>query len=135
MPNNNNNPAIITLRWIAFLPAAFAGAIIAHFIGRLFTFLSSSLSGNDSWFTFIINEFIANGIFGAAFVFAGCSVAPSQRKAIAMVLGGILLFLSGASFFISIAREEWITIWAIIAMNAGSGTVVYSIFTDEIDFD
>ena len=135
MSSETDSPLKITMRWIAFLPAAIIAAFIGHFLMRLFSLLGSSRYGDDSWWSYIWSEFLANGAFGAAFVYAGCYVAPSQKKGVGIALAAVLLFLSGAAFFVNLSMKEWMGIWGLIGLNIGSGWIAYATIQDEIEYD
>jgi len=120
------------LRWIAVLPGAVAGALIAYWISRAFSWLASSRVGGDTWYEYILKEVLSNGVMGAAFVFCATIIAPRYQPTVACVAAGIILILSGAGFAFTLPTKEYISILALVCMNAGAIIIAIPITRGDI---
>lgn len=77
------------LRWIAVLPGAIVGVIIARFLLRLVTqatLSSETIQANPE----PVERFLVPFVAAAAFVAAGTWIAPSNRALVAVLLGLML---------------------------------------------
>ena len=97
------------LRWIAVFPSA----VIASALFVMF----SRPSGEDSNIIIIsVMEFLR----GAAFVYVGVIVAPSNKKVVSYVLSVLAILLSGAALFSSlVVLKDYMTCVPILVFVAG----------------
>lgn len=123
-----NKTLITILRWIAVLPAAVLGAILANIVAIVFQYIESIFIGtpiNDGCISIveIILCGIRNAIFGAAFVAAGWYVAPYHKNTVKIVLTTIFVLLNiilAAMYISGFAHTNWETWTGIICSVAGS---------------
>jgi hypothetical protein len=119
------------LLWVAVLPGAFVGSTVAYWLMHGVMWLGSSRFGDDSWFYYIWKEVFTNGICGAAWVYCASFIAPRGKIAVSITFASLVLFISGISFFTSIARHEWMTLLGVIFLNVGAIVTAVSITTGE----
>ena len=118
------------LRWIAVLPGAVAAMILAGLLFGVINWLGSSRFGDDSWFDYIWQNGMKAAAEGAAFVWFGAYIAPQGKKAIGIILAGLILFISGASFFFVVRHEEWMNGWRLLATNAAAIGMAIHVFNE-----
>lgn len=119
---------ILILRWIAVLPAAVLGAVLANIAAILLQFIETIFIGapiNDGSISIveIMLCAIRNAVVGAAFVAAGWYVAPYYKNTVKIVLTTtfVLLNIILAAMYISgFAHTNWETWTGIICSVAGS---------------
>lgn len=91
------------LRWIAVLPASILGSVLAYIIAVIFSWVTTNYLQERTILDDIVNFGISGFAAGAAFVIAGCFVAPSRKKETALVLTVLLsigcVISTAASFF------------------------------------
>ncbi len=108
-----------TLRWLAFIPAAFAGAII----GPIITGIANAIAPN--WWENSIGELIKSAVSGIAFVYLGAVTAPRARFPVSIILVAIFAILNG--WIIGRAGlTPWLTaniVVSIIAAIVASGYI------------
>jgi hypothetical protein len=121
------------LRWVGLIPGAILGAGLVHMFSKLIMWLGSSSYGNDTWFDLIWREVITNGIYGAAFVGCAYFIAPRGKGVVAIVFGGLVLFLSGALFFMAFGTKQWMSVLGLIFMNVGSIIVAVKAWNGELE--
>lgn len=123
------------LRWIALLPASILGMMLSFLLWRiLHNITAARYIDTDSWLNFIFVEIMSNIIAGAAFVYIGFKVAPSDKKTVAIILTGLLLVVSGSSLFIvNFMTGEYFSNIGIICGNIGSIVCCVSICKGEMD--
>lgn len=128
---------IITLRWLGFVPGAFAAAWLAwlliFFGGKLSMWVMFMNPGNFSLKLYI--DVISSGTMGAAFVYAGARIAPGNRKVVAYVLAVLAVFIAGLLAYPAITQQNWWAVVGIIAMAGGAGLVVYKVTEEGLDLD
>lgn len=119
------------IRWILFIPGAFLGSYVVHviviFVNR------TSMINPDSFFGMLFILPAASLAMGASFVYLGTYIAPEKKKTVALVLGGMLLIITGFLLFPAIMMVDVWSIVGAVAMNIGSVGVVLSVFRGEID--
>jgi hypothetical protein len=123
------------VRWVLFIPGALVGAVVVHILYMLINRLGMSMywMNPDSLFAKLFLVPAASGLMGASFVYIGTYIAPEKKKLVAVILGGVLLVLSGFLLFPAIWTVDLWAIVADVAMNIGSVIVVLSILHEEID--
>jgi len=131
------NKAIIALRWLGFVPGAFAASWLAWLLVSLGNKFSMSMMGMspEGFLNKIFIEIISNGVMGAAFVYAGSRIAPASRKIVAYILAVVALLIAGFLAFPAMAQQNWWAILGVIAMAGGAGLVVYQVAEGELDLD
>lgn len=123
------------LLWIAVLPAAILGMILAYGLWRIIHYISAAARfvDTDSWINIVFTDIMSNSIAGAAFVYIGSRVAPTDRKIVAIVLTGLLLVVSGSSLFIvNFMTRDYASNLGIICGNIGSIICCISIYKGEM---
>lgn len=128
---------VIALRWLGFVPGAFAAAWLAWLLVFFGNKLSMWMMGinPDGFINKLFIEVISSGAMGAAFVYAGSRIAPSSRKVIAYVLAVVAVLVAGFLAFPAIAQQNWWAVVGVIAMAGGAGLVVYQVAEGELDLD
>ena len=85
----------------------------------------------NGW-TKLLGDFMAHMFLGAAFVYAGAFIAPTQKPIVAMALGALSIFLGGAFVWASLIVEKYRAIIAIAGLLFGSSVTAFSIMTGEV---
>lgn len=129
-----------TLRWLAFLPAAIAGLFVGWIAANLFFGLQNWLIGieRDSGWAKINYYIFSSAISSVLAVYWGTRVAPSGRKVVALVLGGLMIVLSTLGATGAIMSQEPDLFWSILSSASSAiaaGYVIYKVFTEGDDFD
>jgi hypothetical protein len=133
-PKTTGQPAWLqAIRWIATLPAAIFGSLIAYWAIRLVMWLGSSRFGDESWLEYFWNEIVSSGLMGAAFIFCAAYVAPRFKRQTAIVFAGLLLSLSGLLLVAAFSTEQYMSVLATICMNGGAIITAIAIFTGELE--
>lgn len=133
-PQKNVAPLWQTvLRWIAVLPGAVAGMILAGIIFALINWLASSRYGDDTWFFYLWHNGVRAAAEGGAFVWIGAYIAPQGEKVVGIVLAGLILLLSGWSLIYLVHQEEWMNGWRLLATNAAAIWAAYFVFKEGTD--
>lgn len=128
---------VITLRWLGFIPGAFAAAWLAWFL----TFFGNKISmwmmgiNPDDFIGKLFIEVMSNGAMGAAFVYGGSRIAPANRKVVAYVLAVMAVLIAGFLSFPAIVQQNWWAVVGVIAMAGGAGLVVYHVAEGDLDLD
>jgi len=120
-------------RWIAVLPGAAAAAVLADMAMRLFDWVGSMVGGinPNEFFDRLGSEAMEGAVIGAAFVYAGSRIAPTQRKLVSYVLTVIVIALTSFVGFRAILQKDWWALEACIAIAAGATILVaYVVATD-----
>ncbi|MBN8577400.1 MAG: hypothetical protein J0L66_10690 [Cytophagales bacterium] len=120
--------------WVSVLPAAILGMMLAYGLWRILHYISAArFIDTDSWLNTVFTDIMSNFIAGAAFVYIGSRVAPTDRKIVAIVLTGLLLVVSGSSLFIvNFMTKDYASNVGIICGNIGSIICCMSIYKGEI---
>jgi hypothetical protein len=121
------------LRWVLLPFACVLATIVVSIAARLFFWLQARMIGlgDGAWLELITNSVIAGGLTGYATVHVGCLVAPSNRRAVSLVVGGVVVMLSGLSIFLMLARHQWWGAAGVLATAIGAGIAIYSTFEEE----
>jgi len=128
---------VIALRWLGFIPGAFLGAWLAWLLIFFGNKLTMGMMGinSDGFITKLFIELMSNGVMGAAFVYAGSRIAPTNRKVVAYVLAVVAVLIAGFLAFPAFAQQNWWAVVGVIAMAGGAGLVAYQVAEGEIDLD
>jgi hypothetical protein len=103
---------ITLLRWIAVLP----GSVIAAWLGWLVSNIASRISlltvgvSPDSFVGRLSIEMTSSAVLGAAFIYAGCYIAPAHQQRIALSLAALAII--AAVVFAAFAVRVW-DYWAL----------------------
>ncbi len=90
---------------------------------------------SDGFLNKLLIEVISSGVMGAAFVYAGSRIAPSNRKVVVYILAVIAILIAGFLGFPAIIQQNWWAIVSVIAMAGGAGMVAYQVAEGELDID
>ena len=116
--DQENNGTNEVLRWIAFIPAAIASAVIAPIIVAIVNAIA------PSWWENTIGELIKSAVSGVAFVFIGSITAPRARFPISILLVVVFGILNG--WIVGRAGlTPWLTTNIIVGILAALGTCAY----------
>ncbi len=88
----------------------------------------------DSFWWRVTEDYVGGVALGAIAVYASSFVAPTQKKAVAVILAGAILVFAGFTLFPSLLSRDY---WAILESTCtglGACGVAYAIVTDEITF-
>ncbi|MDC0066860.1 serine/threonine protein kinase [Verrucomicrobia bacterium] len=117
-------------RWVLLLPGVILGAGLIHLITKLVVKMGSNRMGpSDSWFDLIWHNIIFSLAYGYGAIWFAVTIAPRAKKTVAIVFSGLILFLSGYAFFVSIMTKEWMGILEITFINIGS--ICVTLMTDK----
>jgi hypothetical protein len=106
--------------WIAVFPVAAVGHVIASLFGQLAMWLSSSVSGDDTWLFLLVKTLFVFGFSSAAFIYAGCAMAPRYKTVVAWALLVITIAISILGIVLSVNRQDWINLWGYVCSIGGS---------------
>src|SRR4051812_8352769 len=109
------SPAVIVLRWIVLLPAAFIAGYLGYFLMALAWNISLSMQGIDlKSFMVQVCHVAASGLaMGAAFVYGGAYVAPSHKTRPAIVLAVLPGLFLGSLLTLVIMAEPQQDYWGL----------------------
>lgn len=119
------------LLWIAVLPGMLLGSVVAHAAAKMASWLSSSMTGDDSWFHGILSSIIPNAAAGYAFVFCAAYIAPRGKNAVAVVAACVGAFLASVSIIACLQDQRWLDLAGAVAAFAAAVVAVISIWTGE----
>ena len=137
MDANIRNKAIDVLRWIGFLPAAFAAAWVAWILINVLGRFSLGWAGiePDDFRGKLYFMVAGHAVMGAAFVYAGAIVAPYYKVVVCFVLGGLGIIIAGFLLFPAVFVEDWWAVVGSICVGIGAGVVVWSVHAGEADIE
>lgn len=122
------------LRWIVFLPAAGIAGFLAYNIAWYMHELVFGLFiGSGTLFGGSLVRFFSYLYMGIAIVYVACYVAPSSKKGIAVVMGGLVLILSGATMLYAFSVPEYLGIVDSIAMDLGAIGIATAIYNEQTE--
>lgn len=121
------------LRWVLLPFACIAAMFVVSIAARLFFWFQARMLGlgEGAWLELITDYVVAGGLTGYATVYAGSSFAPSNQKVVSLVVGGLVLMLSGLSIFLEIARAQWWAAASVLATAVGAGIAIHTIFEED----
>ena len=124
------------LRWIGFIPAAFLGAWLVWLVVFFFNQLTIGMRGIDTndFIPRLTVEILSHGAMGAAFVYIGSNIAPSNQKIVTYLLTVFVLLIAGFLAFPAVLQGDWWAIVGVIAVSSGAGMVAYQVSEKEIEF-
>ena len=126
--------ALLVLRWIAFLPAAFIGSTVLYYVVVILNRITMARYVDPSSFTGrIFLTWIGPTVSGFALVYIAARVAPTFRKRVACIVAGALLFLTGGVFGPALAERNLWLMFGYISYNVGSIATAYAILNDQIE--
>ena len=127
MNANTQNAWLIGLRWIAFVPAAIAGALLASMLLALLSRVSMAFAGiaTGSFFDQLFLTTTANVVLGLAFVVIGAKVAPGHRRVVVYVLAGLAVLACGAMLTLAVVAGDGWSIVGTICTALGAGGALY----------
>jgi len=106
------------LRWLALIPAAIAGAVIAPIIIGIANAIA------PDWWENTIGELIKSAVSGIAFVYIGTVTAPRSRFSVSVVLAVIFAILNGWVMGRA-GLTPWLTTNIVVGIVAALGTCGY----------
>jgi hypothetical protein len=128
------NPIIIVLRWIAFLPAAIVGAVVAHVASVFINRITAPIAGvdPDGLFYQLSETLLSNTFLGLAFVYIAAYVVPSHKSVVAIVMAGLLVFGMGIMFVAVLSEHGFNGLLAVVGALIGSCGVAFAIAKGEM---
>ena len=130
---DNRNPIGVVLRWVAVLPAAIIGGLLARFIVVVLNrFTMAPYVDPDSFLGRLFVEYIGGAVLGGAAVYAAAYVAPRFKSQVSIVMAALVLLIGGFLLFPSMMVRDYWAIFSIVCMGGGGGVVAYGIATGEI---
>lgn len=132
--NAPKEKALLVLRWVAMLPAAIIGSWLAYYLVLLINRVTMTMMvffDPDSFLGKGYLQWVGNMVLGASFVYISVYIAPSFKKQVGIIMGGLVLLLSGFFLFAAIMTQNYWAIFATFAMNVGSISVAYWIFMEQ----
>lgn len=101
------------LRWILFIPGAFAGMFLGNLIALYMNKMTNSFIGKgltsfkDEWSIINIIGFVGAAFFSAyCFITIGIMIAPKYKNTVAIILCVIYALMVGASIIASIMLQN-----------------------------
>lgn len=122
------------LRWIVFLPAAaIAGFLVYNIVWYMQSFTTWVFVGSGPMADIYFIRFFSYLCMGIATVYVACLVAPSSKKSIAVIMGGLVLILSGATMFYALSVPEYLGVLDSIAMDLGAIGIATAIYNEQTE--
>lgn len=122
------------LRWIVFLPAAALAGFLAYTVAWFTHEWAFGLFiGSGTLFGGSLVRFFSYLYMGIATVYAACFVAPSSKKIVAVITGGLVLVISGATMFYALSVPEYWGIVDSIAIDLGAIGVAIAIYNGQTE--
>jgi uncharacterized membrane protein YeaQ/YmgE (transglycosylase-associated protein family) len=106
------------LRWLAFIPAAVAGGVIAPIIIGIANAIA------PDWWENTLGEIIKSAVSGIGFVYLGAVTAPRSRFPVSVVLVVIFGILNGWIMGRA-GLTPWLTVNIVVGIVAALGTCGY----------
>jgi hypothetical protein len=78
-------------------------------------------------------ETLSGLLAGLVFLYLGVKLAPSRRKRVAYVLGGLGLLAAGFVLFPALARADYWTMWNVACAIVGAAVVAATVGDDETE--
>lgn len=121
-------------RWLLLAPAAIGGAYLAYFVSGILSrfFLIAAGFDKDSFVSLVYLEAQSGMVLGAAFVYVGIRVAPTQKMATSIGLAVIGLLATGALAAIATMDLNYLTLWSCGWVVFGIVIVTYGMFRGEV---
>ena len=121
------------LRWILLPFGCVLAMLLVHLLARIFFWLQGRMLGlgDGAWLQLVTDYVISGGLTGYATVQVGSMIAPSHRKIVSLVVGGLVVMLSGLSISVMLARHQWWNAVDVLATVIGAGIAIYSTFEAE----
>lgn len=121
------HPVVVTLRWIAFIPAGFLGGALVGIIAYFFFGASAwmmALPFDSPW-----SRLIVAGVGGYTSVFIAAHTAPIKNKAVPAIVMAVLMFmLYGVSIVVNIGDREWfLIVQCVVGVVAVAGSMYQQI--------
>jgi len=131
--------AITVIRWIAVIPAAMLGCLAGRFLIVFFVGLWHAPGVDTShtwwvWFERVISQYVSGAALGGIFVGLAAWIAPSHRRAVAVVSTGAVLVIAGFVLFPTILKGDYWVIFEIVSMGFGACGIAYTVCTNESPF-
>jgi hypothetical protein len=135
METTTSHKVVTILRWIVFLLGASLGAWLAWILINTLGGFSLGFVGiePDTFLAQFYFNTAGHAAMGAAFVYVGAKIVPSNQKVVAYILSGLGLVLGGFALFPAIMLGSGWAIWGSICVVLGIGAVIYSIHQGETD--
>ena len=76
---------------------------------------------------------VSNAVMGAAFVYVGAKIAPSNKRPVALILAAIGLISIGFALFPSVMLKNYWSIWSGAACMLGLGVTAYSVSSGDAE--
>jgi DnaJ domain len=118
------------LRWIAVLPGAIAGCLLAHAVTKLMSLFGGY--DEDSLSVIGMTAF-ANGAAGYALVYCAAYIAPRAKITVAIIFAALSLSFVTLAEVSAIGHQEWLHLVYNIAFLVGSIIIAVSIAKGEED--
>lgn len=129
-----HSSAVVVLRWIALIPAAFLGGWLAWIVVAWGNRITMSMSGVDpsGFLARAFIEFISHCALGAAFIYFGARVAPSRRKVVAYGLTAVGLLMAGGLVLTAVLSSTYWSVWAGLSLAVGLVVAAFAVNTGEM---
>lgn len=121
------------LRWI-LVPFVFVAAmVLVSILVRLFFWFQARMMGlgDGAWLELITDNIIAGGLTGYATVYFSCLVAPSSRRVVSLIVGGVVVMLSAWALADVLNKAQWWNAVNVVATIIGAGFAIHSIYEEE----
>lgn len=120
------------LRWVLVLPGAIAAGYVAWFTVTFLNRLTMRLYVDpDGFLGRAYLETISNMVMGAAAVYVGARIAPSEQSKVALALTVLVILAAGVLLFPALQSRSWWAVYAVACLVAGAGSVTWSIYRGE----
>jgi membrane protein CcdC involved in cytochrome C biogenesis len=125
------------IRWILFLPTAIIGSILVTGLWNILgnsSLASQGIIEGSFWYAFQQNV-VGSLVAATSFVYIGAMIVPRKQKAVAVILGALVLIFGTVLFTSSILLTPGGQIgWFIVAdlsLIVGAVTAAYYIYKED----
>jgi len=124
------------LRWLLVPFTSLAAMVLVSVLARLFFWFQARMTGlgEGAWIELIEDNIIAGGLTGFGTVYFSCMVAPSHRKIVSLVVGGLVVMLSALALVMVLGKERWWDAANVVATIVGTGIAIHSIYEDQENY-
>ncbi|MBU3600108.1 hypothetical protein ICN28_06220 [Polynucleobacter sp. 30F-ANTBAC] len=119
-------------RWILVPISSLLTFVLVSLMAVLAIWIETKLLGigEGAWLDKIWVNVIAAVLTGYSTIFVGALFAPSFKKIVALVLGGIVVLATGLILGSLIQKGDWWGLINVISNIIGVGGAIYTVFED-----
>ena len=123
------------LRWVAVLPGAALGAVIASGLTVLINrWTAGAYVDVDSFLFRAWVVTIQHQVLAWAFVCGAAFIAPQYRRNVAFAATAVCILASGFALFPAVQTQAWWSVYAGVITAIGGGAAGWTVYSGDLDF-